>query len=214
MKCLDVNEQLSAYLDGELPPHLLAEVASHLRECKSCAGELAELARVRSAVSSLPPAQPPGYAVERVLRAVMRVHRRRTASARVRGWASRLWGLVEPRRRPTAIAAAVAIVLALIIAPWSLFVRSRGAVERPGTDWDAMAVNLRQAPRTLVETAAGAGKGIQGVFQAFGRGHRDGAPPSQPPGDGAMLEERRMYAFTLASSRGPQDGRAERTGAQ
>lgn len=41
MNCSDVQQRLSAYHDGELPPAEATQVASHLAGCASCAEELA-----------------------------------------------------------------------------------------------------------------------------------------------------------------------------
>ncbi|MFO0915893.1 MAG: anti-sigma factor [Pirellulales bacterium] len=40
MRCLQVKDRLSAYLDGELSPQLCAEVEAHLKDCQTCAEEL------------------------------------------------------------------------------------------------------------------------------------------------------------------------------
>jgi hypothetical protein len=85
------------------------------------------------------------------------------------------------------LAATVAIVLALIIAPLSLGrAHWQPGAARPETDWHAMSINLRQAPRTFLETAADAGKGIEGVFRSIGPGGRDEAPQVEPQRDGAL----------------------------
>jgi len=39
MKCEQVTSQLSAYMDGELPPQQAEEVRRHLAECPACAEE-------------------------------------------------------------------------------------------------------------------------------------------------------------------------------
>lgn len=41
MNCAEVQQQLSAYFDGELPVEMEAQIASHLEGCTTCAGELA-----------------------------------------------------------------------------------------------------------------------------------------------------------------------------
>ncbi len=48
-------EQLSAMLDGELPPEEMAAMATHLASCADCARHLAELAALRSALQDTVP---------------------------------------------------------------------------------------------------------------------------------------------------------------
>jgi len=42
MKCLEVQEQLSAYHDGELAAEIRSQVAAHIASCDECAQQLAE----------------------------------------------------------------------------------------------------------------------------------------------------------------------------
>lgn len=37
LRCSDVMEQLSAYLEGDLPPGMVAQIESHVAECQACA---------------------------------------------------------------------------------------------------------------------------------------------------------------------------------
>lgn len=66
MDCTTTNDKLSAYLDGELPAEQAAAVARHLRECRSCARQLARLQSLDEAVRELGPAQVPAGFAERV----------------------------------------------------------------------------------------------------------------------------------------------------
>lgn len=50
--------RLSALLDDELGEQAALEVTRHLRRCEACSHELEELRATRSALRSLPPAQP------------------------------------------------------------------------------------------------------------------------------------------------------------
>ncbi len=60
MKCLDVQEKLSPYYDGELSSDWEAAIADHLACCEECAAELASFKDLRQAVSKLPkPNVPP-----------------------------------------------------------------------------------------------------------------------------------------------------------
>jgi len=100
-----IEQQLSAYLDAELPPDEMAEVRLHLVECASCQAELEDLRAAKHLLGRLaPPDLPHGFARD-------------------------LWGRVErqtPRRwiwwpvwgpRPAMALAAVALALILVAVP-------------------------------------------------------------------------------------------------
>jgi anti-sigma factor (TIGR02949 family) len=74
MDCRDVEDRLSAYLDGELPVELKSRVAAHLAGCEACQRELAALARLEAALGRLQAPVPPALA-EAVLTRLAR-HRR------------------------------------------------------------------------------------------------------------------------------------------
>lgn len=60
-KCPEVQDRLSAWLDGELAPEVAAGVARHLESCAGCRRELAQLEALEQALGSLPEAAlPPG----------------------------------------------------------------------------------------------------------------------------------------------------------
>ena len=54
MNCADAVAQLSAALDGELPPAAALEVHRHLATCDACARRLRTLQQVRAAVKAAP----------------------------------------------------------------------------------------------------------------------------------------------------------------
>ncbi len=63
MNCTDILDQLSAYLDRELPLDRQWQVEQHLRECAACARELEDLREVVAAVTDLPRVKvPAGFA--------------------------------------------------------------------------------------------------------------------------------------------------------
>ena len=68
--CEQVQERLSAWLDGELAPEARQEVAAHLEICPGCQGELALLSRLDAALGALEaqplPAQLPQRVLERL----------------------------------------------------------------------------------------------------------------------------------------------------
>lgn len=46
MNCAEIQQRLSAYYDGELPDGVATEIAAHLRDCPSCAEELASFGKL------------------------------------------------------------------------------------------------------------------------------------------------------------------------
>ncbi len=64
MKCAEVQEYLSAWLDGEIPEELLPGIEAHLAACPACQGELKALERLDEALSALQVPVPPGLAAK------------------------------------------------------------------------------------------------------------------------------------------------------
>ena len=95
----DDRIRLDAYHDGELPPAERAGVEAHLRDCPSCAAELAAIGRMSAAFAD---ASPPGPSHEQLLRLARSV-RAEPSDARM---LLRLF-------RATAVAAAVLLACAL-----------------------------------------------------------------------------------------------------
>jgi predicted anti-sigma-YlaC factor YlaD len=60
VKCPEVRELLSAWLDGELTPEDLALVTRHLDSCAGCRRELAQLEALEEALGALPGPRPSG----------------------------------------------------------------------------------------------------------------------------------------------------------
>lgn len=71
MTCGEIQEQLSAWLDGELPEELKNLVAAHLQGCARCRRELAALERL-SAAFQLLVVEPPRDLVPLVRRRLRR----------------------------------------------------------------------------------------------------------------------------------------------
>lgn len=59
MKCAQVRERLSAYLDGECPEGEAQGVARHLEDCPGCREELEALLRLTAALAELTVPAPP-----------------------------------------------------------------------------------------------------------------------------------------------------------
>lgn len=62
MKCTEVQEHLSAWLDGEVPEALRPRLADHLAACPVCQAELAALERLDTALAELEAPVPQGLA--------------------------------------------------------------------------------------------------------------------------------------------------------
>ena len=58
--CLEVQDNLSAWLDGELAPEVMTQVERHLEGCAGCRGELALLTALDQALGSLTAPVPAG----------------------------------------------------------------------------------------------------------------------------------------------------------
>ncbi|HZT67324.1 MAG TPA: zf-HC2 domain-containing protein [Acidimicrobiales bacterium] len=66
-------DELSALLDGELPPGEESAVRHHLAGCATCQAELSSISHARAALRSLLPVEPPHDLADRFLRRLKRV---------------------------------------------------------------------------------------------------------------------------------------------
>ncbi|MEI6084796.1 MAG: zf-HC2 domain-containing protein [Verrucomicrobiota bacterium] len=57
--CRDIEKDLSALIDGELPGERQAEVIEHVDHCPQCSRRVAELQKIVAGITALPAAQPP-----------------------------------------------------------------------------------------------------------------------------------------------------------
>jgi anti-sigma factor (TIGR02949 family) len=101
MNCQENQDQLSAYLDGELTADETAAVRDHLAACPACARELDELRRAIDAVKALPPIQAPADLKGKIMAQI--------ESEAARAPASTPWRKLWP------VAAAVALAVGLTI---------------------------------------------------------------------------------------------------
>ncbi len=96
MSCLDMQERLSAYLDGALSSDEMKQVAEHLRGCESCQTVLSELKQVRDALRSLPEVEVPAdlhSSIMQRLRPQMEQKKEKRGFFRfdVKSWGYRQW---------------------------------------------------------------------------------------------------------------------------
>lgn len=102
MRCAEAQEELSAYLDGELTAEEQAAMCAHLASCAACAAAARALARAVQAVKELPPVPaPPGLPAQ----VVARIEEARAQERRVPLWRI-LW--------PTAAAIFLAVGIGLV----------------------------------------------------------------------------------------------------
>jgi anti-sigma factor RsiW len=64
MKCSEVQENLSAWMDGEVPEGLRQRLADHLAGCPACQAELVALERLDAALAGLEVPVPQGLAAK------------------------------------------------------------------------------------------------------------------------------------------------------
>jgi len=67
MECQQIQERLSAYLEGSLPPAEKALIEQHLKPCQRCQEALADLRKTIEVVQGLPEVEPPAWLTQRVM---------------------------------------------------------------------------------------------------------------------------------------------------
>ena len=118
-----VREELSAYVDGELPPDRAMEIAEHLTSCAECASDYAAmLATVRTVRAEMVPLRAPDVLRARV-RAALRDEPQETVR-RVAPTPKRAWRIPWN-------AVAAALVLVVASSGITLVATKRGASDAP-----------------------------------------------------------------------------------
>ncbi len=116
MSCLQIQNSLSAHLDGCLSESERKEVLAHLGDCPGCVQRLQQLARVRAMLAKLPQAAPPPEVTvalrEIASRQRAKVIARRSAAAY---WSGRLRLFVDNLMRPLALPFAGGLVSAMAL---------------------------------------------------------------------------------------------------
>ena len=122
MRCRKVSNQLSAFLDGELPPEETERIQKHLDSCPKCSKEREALERTIRSVQGLPLVTAPADLRERILadlEAEPKPGEARHAGAEPRFRLRMLWP------------AAAAVLITVIIAVFSPAVRDKYRSRRP-----------------------------------------------------------------------------------
>jgi anti-sigma factor RsiW len=145
--CLE--EQLSSYLDGDLPPGESGRVAEHLAECPVCRRALAHVRLIRDAGQSMEEFVPP----DRTWQAIRaRVHERRPSL-----WPRLVWVGVP------ALAVVVLAVLAIGRLP-AIFGRSRPVAASPVSNEEL----VREAVRDYEQYVRGIDSAVVECAAALG----------------------------------------------
>jgi anti-sigma factor RsiW len=117
MRCKDVTTRLDAYVVGEIPSALAAEVESHLASCESCRLALDRLRRLAAVLGQTPmPPVPAGFALKVMAEARTRAARRPAVAA----WNPlEWWRAVSVPMRAAAAAVLVVGLLAGLAMGWA-----------------------------------------------------------------------------------------------
>lgn len=137
MHCQEIQDNLSAYLDGELPPEAAREVERHLEECAVCRDLLNELRSVAHVLGGLPHASAPRGLTEELQGQIeRRLLLAETGEDReTAGSADRALARERPPRWPRVAAIAACLFLAagvavLLQAPLGITQKNHGSSDR------------------------------------------------------------------------------------
>jgi|GEM_PF-5855808 len=61
MRCEEVSENLSSYIDGEVKDKMEKNISAHLKKCERCKKEAYELRLIKTEARSLSPIEPPDW---------------------------------------------------------------------------------------------------------------------------------------------------------
>src|SRR4030042_7083165 len=67
MECKDIQKRLSAYLEKAVSPQQKTAMDAHLKQCKRCRQDLADLKRTIEYVQKLEEVEPPAWLAQRVM---------------------------------------------------------------------------------------------------------------------------------------------------
>ncbi len=180
MKCEEVQDILSEYLDGEISEPWRREwVAKHLASCPSCQALLADLKRTKDLVRSLPASKAPKELAARIAREVEQLAGPSAVSAEAVA-ASQIEILRVPlyrRLAPVLMAAAAGGLILFVMLQTSSLQRedASGVVREVAVAQRKPAVRLAEAP-----SAAMADRDLA-LDKAQGKGAATGPPAAPPP---------------------------------
>lgn len=201
MQCQEVQELLSAYLDGMLDPSEREAAGRHLEQCPACRSELEELKTVVDLVRDLPPVDPPaGFRQE-----LRRKLERKTGPVRKAGFLAELTGGRWPRI--LAVAASFLLVVGLA-ADWN-GVPGKYGVPDLGARVDSYTVN-----ENIAREGSYSGSGEARVFSVELSGYGASGPvqpgiASGEAGPARKVQAERDLAAASSASPAPLKGNAE-----
>jgi anti-sigma factor RsiW len=112
MRCREVQQELSAILDGLVPPDERVAIEAHLRRCTKCQAALTRLRRLSSLLASVPVPPVPGGFTERLMARAYQHQSQRHGSRILSLGPMAFWhGMAASRR----VAAAAMIVVGLAV---------------------------------------------------------------------------------------------------
>ena len=134
MRCSDIQEKLSAYLDNELVEKELQEIKEHLASCERCRISLASLERTVTELKSLEQVEPPAWLSKKVMAQIREQHEKAGLVQRLRSF----WQISVPVGAfATILVVGIALYLYRDIAPQ---VKTAAPPETPAIQ------ELRKAP--------------------------------------------------------------------
>lgn len=170
--CIEIEEELSAYLDGEVSAETRAAVEEHLRSCAACRAVLEDLKSIRNVLSDLPKVSAPATLAASLHREIAASPAGAGApdSAALKAASAKIdksidWGAASPPKQsawaPVAFGLAAMLVLCLltfVVVPAIMTHRPQEALSKSEMP-EAVTVaadesGARKAPGTLDDNAA------------------------------------------------------------
>lgn len=195
MICLDMQERLSAYLDGDLSPEEMKEVAGHLSGCESCQAVLTELRQVRDALRSLPEVEVPADLHSSIMER-LRPHMKQKKEKKwfffridVKSWGYRQWIPVT--------AAMMVIVMFLSVVGVMWYSNRFGG----GRTYDLY--GAKEEETTPSEWAA---RGVDPALKSGGLAKSPAAPPVEPGLGSVQMESQDSLSGSVALMMAPTGG--------
>lgn len=134
MKCDEAINKLDAYLAGELPEDIRAELAAHLESCVACRHAFERAERLATMLTETPAPPVPDNFSRNVLIRIKKSH-----APIAPAWAiTSLWSNITAPMRRTAAAMLLAGVAIGTIAGWNAPSEPRGVVSNPATKADLL----------------------------------------------------------------------------
>jgi Putative zinc-finger len=183
MRCRDVQDLASSYIDGELDDGRASALRGHVRQCSSCLAAVRELGALRDAAANLDTLEPPPSLWSAVQSGL--------ADAEIAdAGRSRLW-LHWQALRPRLLPAAVALAATAAVTTW-LWGRPGGPASAPAPEMVAQRAAGPVAPDTVAgPVPASMQRAVPARAETFEAGRAR-----------ELAEADRRYAQTLTELRG------------